>query len=360
MSDTVKPCRESRVVHHGANRGRCLGPGSTWLSRGRRRDGRTNARVRLVADAGRAGGRLAAEPQDGRANHARFALRDVARLGSGIHVLLQRRLRPNDAGSKTSLGTGPSCEAGVAGDLGRTWARGRNRSCGRDRRPGTRACCYFSSGSGFKEESYHTFSYSPVPDDTGRVGGMLCVVTEDTERTIGERRLRTLRELATNTTETVQSAEEACRTAARTLAENPRDLPFALIYLLNSDSATVRLAGAAGLEEGSAGVPAKNRPFAAGRVRKDLAPACRLAQSQRSASCRRYRRVDLVRCRCGVWPESPQQAVVLPLAKPGQTRLAGFLVAGISPRLRVQRRLQGLHGPRRRSNCHGRRQCPGL
>ena len=39
------------------------------------------------------------------------------------------------------------------------------------------------------EETYHTFSYSPVYDDAGRVEGMLCVVTEETERVIGERRL---------------------------------------------------------------------------------------------------------------------------------------------------------------------------
>ena len=59
----------------------------------------------------------------------------------------------------------------------------------------------FLERRGFPEETYHTFSYSPVPDDQGGVGGMLCVVTEDTERTIGERRLRTLRELAARTTE---------------------------------------------------------------------------------------------------------------------------------------------------------------
>ena len=78
----------------------------------------------------------------------------------------------------------------------------------------------FLERQGFKEETYHTFSYSPVPDDQGHVGGLLCVVTEDTERTIGERRLRTLRELASSTSETVQSIDEACQRAARTLAEN--------------------------------------------------------------------------------------------------------------------------------------------
>ena len=43
--------------------------------------------------------------------------------------------------------------------------------------------------SGFPEETYHTFSYSPVPDGHGGIGGMLCVVTEETERILSERRL---------------------------------------------------------------------------------------------------------------------------------------------------------------------------
>jgi hypothetical protein len=46
--------------------------------------------------------------------------------------------------------------------------------------------------SGYPEETYHTFSYSPLPDNVGNIGGMLCVVIEDTERLIGERRLATL------------------------------------------------------------------------------------------------------------------------------------------------------------------------
>ena len=47
----------------------------------------------------------------------------------------------------------------------------------------------FLERSGYPEETYHTFSYSPLADDTGGVSGMLCVVTEETERVIGERRL---------------------------------------------------------------------------------------------------------------------------------------------------------------------------
>ena len=58
------------------------------------------------------------------------------------------------------------------------------------------ALLLFLERSGFPEETYHTFSYSPVYDDDNRIAGMLCVVTEVTERVISERRLRVLRDLA--------------------------------------------------------------------------------------------------------------------------------------------------------------------
>ena len=54
----------------------------------------------------------------------------------------------------------------------------------------------FLERSGYPEETYHTFSYSPLDGDDGRIAGMLCVVTETTERVVGERRMATLRDLA--------------------------------------------------------------------------------------------------------------------------------------------------------------------
>ena len=46
---------------------------------------------------------------------------------------------------------------------------------------------------GFAEETYFDVSYDPVRDETGRVGGVFCIVTETTGRVLSERRLRTLR-----------------------------------------------------------------------------------------------------------------------------------------------------------------------
>src|SRR5258708_25533673 len=88
---------------------------------------------------------------------------------------------------------------------------------------------------GYLEECYFTFSYSPIRDETGGVGGIFTAVTETTNQVLHERRLRTLRELAARTGE-AKTTVEACRSAAETLSTNGADIPFALIYLLDHDA----------------------------------------------------------------------------------------------------------------------------
>jgi hypothetical protein len=65
----------------------------------------------------------------------------------------------------------------------------------------------FLQRSGFREETYHTFSYSPLTNDDRQISGMLCVVTEETERVIGERRVATLRDVASALAGTNTEAE---------------------------------------------------------------------------------------------------------------------------------------------------------
>ena len=74
--------------------------------------------------------------------------------------------------------------------------------------------------NGYPEETYYTFSYSPIPDDDGSAGGIICANTDDTQRVIGERQLALLRELAARTAEarTWQRGVRSCRPA---LAHQP-------------------------------------------------------------------------------------------------------------------------------------------
>lgn len=185
----------------------------------------------------------------------------------------------------------------------------------------------FLERNGFPEETYHTFSYSPVPDDSGNVGGLLCVVTEDTERTIGERRLRTLRELAARTIDESKSAADACRTAAEILEHNPRDVPFAALYLIHDNENKAILAGRAGMDSHASICPTiVDLAFSDARW-----PFKEVLESNHGvvvgALADQFESIPQ-----GPWPDPPQQAIVLPMSKPGQTNLAGFLVAGLSSR----------------------------
>jgi hypothetical protein len=118
----------------------------------------------------------------------------------------------------------------------------------------------FLERSGFPEETYHTFSYSPLADDTGAINGMLCVVTEETERVIGERRITTLRQLASelaaaNTEKMVLAAIE------HQFGANPKDLPFTLTYLFDQEeSGRARLVCSTGITEGHPAAPETIQP----------------------------------------------------------------------------------------------------
>ena len=89
----------------------------------------------------------------------------------------------------------------------------------------------FINSRGFAQETFHTFSQSPVPDDHGGVGGVLLTVQETTEQVQGERQLEVLRALAERSSYAT-STREASELAAAILATADADVPFALIYLL--------------------------------------------------------------------------------------------------------------------------------
>src|SRR5580765_1673930 len=100
---------------------------------------------------------------------------------------------------------------------------------------------------GFLEETHFTIAYSPVPDETApnAIGGVLATVHEITDKVVAERRVVVLRDLGA-TVGQARTAEEACALAAKTLESHPRDIPFALLYLLDGQK-RARLAGAAGI-----------------------------------------------------------------------------------------------------------------
>src|SRR6201993_1124813 len=80
----------------------------------------------------------------------------------------------------------------------------------------------FLDRNGYLEETFFTFSFSPIRDESGRVGGLFHPVTETTGRMLSERRTRGLRDLATHAAN-AQSMEEACALSAEALKDSDLD-----------------------------------------------------------------------------------------------------------------------------------------
>jgi PAS domain S-box-containing protein len=180
----------------------------------------------------------------------------------------------------------------------------------------------FVERSGYPEESYHTFSYSPLRDDDGAVVGMLCVVREDTDRVIAERRMATLRDLGSEQS-VVRTDQETLEFAGRQLERNPEDLPFTLSYLIADDGVTAWLAARTGIAAGHPAAPAA-------LTASDLDPVWPMAAPLRGeivlADLDGARFGDLP---TGVWREPPVQALIAPLALQGGVPY-GFLVAALN------------------------------
>lgn len=183
------------------------------------------------------------------------------------------------------------------------------------------ALLLFVERSGFPEESYHTFSYSPLHNDEGHVVGMLCVVSEDTERVIGERRMTTLRDLGSDPS-VVRTEQEILAFAGRQLEHNPQDLPFTLTYLFHDDG-SARLAASTGVGAGDPVAPPVLSPDDAQAVW----PVAKLRRAEPALVGLGH--LSSAPLPAGSWPEPPAQALVVPLLQPGSTPY-GFLVAALN------------------------------
>ncbi len=172
--------------------------------------------------------------------------------------------------------------------------------------------------SGYREETFHTFSYSPLHDEETQVVGMLCVVSEDTDRVVGERRMTTLRNLGSDPS-VVRTERQMLDFAAEQLARNPYDLPFTLTYLFGDDG-DAHLAGASGIAPGHPAAPPTlaRGAFSRWPLEKAAAGESELVDLDGMA--------DLPN---GAWEQPPQRALVVPLLQQGAAP-QGFFVAALN------------------------------
>ncbi|HLX37427.1 MAG TPA: ATP-binding protein [Candidatus Binataceae bacterium] len=177
--------------------------------------------------------------------------------------------------------------------------------------------------SGYPEETFHTFSYSPLPDDRGGIGGNLCVVIEDTERVISERRLRVLRDLGVHIANR-QTPDALFTGIAASLGGNQRDLPFTMIYLV--DGARADLVCSTGINSDHPALP-PTLELHRDRSLWPLADAIARAEPVLIQDLR-DRFVNLP---TGGWEVAPHQAILIPIPDQAQNQPAGVMIAALNP-----------------------------
>ncbi len=171
---------------------------------------------------------------------------------------------------------------------------------------------------GYWEETYWTYSYSPLHDDDGTVRGVFTAVSDTTERVIGERRLAALQDLGTLAGR-ARSATEACRLVTQALGRAAADIPFAAIYLRQPGTDETILAASSPPEDTPVPIASGPGAWPVSEVLRSGQPVTLTDVGARFAALP-----------TGGWETSPAQAMVLPL--PGETggQTVGVIVLAAS------------------------------
>jgi signal transduction histidine kinase len=183
---------------------------------------------------------------------------------------------------------------------------------------------------GFVEETYFTFSHSPIYNEVGVVGGIYVTALETTTTVLQQRRLALLSHLTSQTALSARPVEAAQHLMAA-LATDAEDIPFALLYTCPATAPHAELRAWFGLPAGEPAAPATlpvdaTQPSQLGWPLAEAlaaeAPFLLENLAERFASWP-----------AGVWPELPTQALLLPLRGGALSASARHvLIVGLSAR----------------------------
>ena len=193
---------------------------------------------------------------------------------------------------------------------------------------------------GFVEETHFTVAYSPVPDESvqGGIGGVLATVHETTRQVLQERRMVVLRDLGAASAD-AKTAITACQIAADVFGRHPKDVPFAVLYLIDPGRSVARLAAAAGVREGDAAAPVEVDLANDGQSMGawPFSEALRAEEPQVVEDL--HKRFPAVPP--GPWSDPPNRAIVLPIASNIAHNWLGLIVLGLSPRVQFDDSYRG-------------------
>lgn len=175
---------------------------------------------------------------------------------------------------------------------------------------------------GYLEESFMTFSFAPIRDESGEVGGIFHPITETTDKMLSARRTQVLRDVAALTGQAKSNADiYAGMATAKT--DLLLDLPFLLFYELEPDGSAATLVHSIGLTTDSAQLELAGLQTVSDTDWLENLPETRVIGDLAERVGTHFG---------GPYPEPPTTAVRLPVQLSTRGQPTGFLLAGVSPR----------------------------
>lgn len=180
------------------------------------------------------------------------------------------------------------------------------------------------SRHGYDEETYFKFSYNPIPGDNGGTEGLFCVCTEETERIINERSLKTLQQM--DTLAQKKTEQEVYNQGAKALEINDKDFPFALIYCVDDNGTKATLVASAGIEKEHPEIQQEIDLQNPGIRSKNITTAIRENRIVESVNNGRWKTLPK-----GVWDIMPHGFVHVPIKAANKKFPLAILTIGLNP-----------------------------
>jgi signal transduction histidine kinase/CheY-like chemotaxis protein len=178
--------------------------------------------------------------------------------------------------------------------------------------------------NGYPEETYHTFSYSPLDGLDGKIEGMLCVVIEETVRVIGERQLAALSALSAQLGDVI-TKQDVFAAIERGLS-NQKDTPCTLTYLQNETGTHLNLVAKTGLDA--------THPAAVITIELAKEPAAwplrDVLEAGRAIAVENLPEL-FPEIQTGCWDRPPFRARLAPLWRQGQEKPIGVFITALNP-----------------------------
>ncbi|HEV7173089.1 ATP-binding protein [Pedococcus sp.] len=182
----------------------------------------------------------------------------------------------------------------------------------------------FLERHGYTEETYWTFSYSPIRDASGEVLGVFVATTDVSKPVIESRRLDIVHALAVVSSAELGDADDLCQHVMTIMSGNRHALPFAAVYLQEESSGDLVLSASYGVEPSERAMPV--------RVRRGSDHPYASVAAHRRERLLTFGPDDDLRAAAGpLGPLLPHSAMVEPLRGGLAAGVAGVVVLGLNP-----------------------------